>query len=630
MDYFICISISKSLVTFSYWQNGGGKPLTSFPWSEWPAPMSFYCSSSGIVIGEDAERAAANGRAGAFRNWFSLLSSGVTFDYMAKRYPINSLFLLAAEEQFRRFLREVLFDREGGLESVRGSMPLVLSFDNNVLEPYRLHVINLFKESGYGRVLDVFGNSYIASHYGKKFGDCTVLILDSDGTDLYMALYNPNLGKVIDKKVSEGYGSDPRVGQLINILWNKTEAESSWLSKEKEYDKLKLEAIKILESDKSEISDTIEFSGGINLSYFLTRVEINNIHIPANKELSRIVTEFINKNHLDQKDARVVLVLRKYAATNRYFYRNLKNYFPHLVVDNDEERDDYGNLLVADVLERFKNYKANAEVKAKSIPTEGQTVVIDREESKQETGCFVKEGEIQEEKGDSPSSTSTTPNRNWNREWRERKAVAKSKIRIGNITEAIDILQKFHSEVLKVPGTENLQKLVNSELEPLTKNIIKEPKSKHKDGDIHPNGKWVWVQSAAGGKGDWRIIGGRIHKQNVENVEQSSTLKNQSKTVSKKTDEGYKFIAEGLFLKAKEAFRTANNEEMAHLCSELNKSSRQFEILKRQLENCIKNKNNEAANKAIKEISYFITLLQKAKLDTTDAKTILNKYKSIK
>lgn len=26
------------------------------------------------------------------------------------------------------------------------------------------------------------------------------------------------------------------------------------------------------------------------------------------------------------------------------------------------------------------------------------------------------------------------------------------------------------------------------------------------DGDIHPNGKWVWSSQAAGGKGDWRVI----------------------------------------------------------------------------------------------------------------------------
>lgn len=30
-------------------------------------------------------------------------------------------------------------------------------------------------------------------------------------------------------------------------------------------------------------------------------------------------------------------------------------------------------------------------------------------------------------------------------------------------------------------------------------------KAKHVDGDTHPNGKWVWRQSANGGKGDWRV-----------------------------------------------------------------------------------------------------------------------------
>lgn len=34
----------------------------------------------------------------------------------------------------------------------------------------------------------------------------------------------------------------------------------------------------------------------------------------------------------------------------------------------------------------------------------------------------------------------------------------------------------------------------------------------HKDGDLHPNGKWVWVSSAAGGRGDWRTLNGRTHK----------------------------------------------------------------------------------------------------------------------
>lgn len=31
-------------------------------------------------------------------------------------------------------------------------------------------------------------------------------------------------------------------------------------------------------------------------------------------------------------------------------------------------------------------------------------------------------------------------------------------------------------------------------------------KAKHQDGDMHPNGKWVWRASANGGKGDWRVV----------------------------------------------------------------------------------------------------------------------------
>jgi predicted glutamine amidotransferase len=39
----------------------------------------------------------------------------------------------------------------------------------------------------------------------------------------------------------------------------------------------------------------------------------------------------------------------------------------------------------------------------------------------------------------------------------------------------------------------------------------------HQDGDVHPNGKWVWVSSANGGRGDWRTQGGRTHNKTNDN-----------------------------------------------------------------------------------------------------------------
>ena len=55
----------------------------------------------------------------------------------------------------------------------------------------------------------------------------------------------------------------------------------------------------------------------------------------------------------------------------------------------------------------------------------------------------------------------------------------------------------------------NILKSFNSDL---MKGFDDEFEKAHKDGDMHPNGKWVWVSSAAGGKGDWRKINGRAHQ----------------------------------------------------------------------------------------------------------------------
>ena len=66
------------------------------------------------------------------------------------------------------------------------------------------------------------------------------------------------------------------------------------------------------------------------------------------------------------------------------------------------------------------------------------------------------------------------------------------------------------------------RKLVQDRIEKSFDNGINVPEEvemekAHQDGEIHPNGKWVWVSSANGGKGDWRTRGGRTHNTHSEN-----------------------------------------------------------------------------------------------------------------
>lgn len=83
---------------------------------------------------------------------------------------------------------------------------------------------------------------------------------------------------------------------------------------------------------------------------------------------------------------------------------------------------------------------------------------------------------------------------------------------IGSVDEALDIL--------KAAGTEDLFE-----------------KAKHQNGDMHPNGKWVWVASANGGKGDWRTHGGRAHSKSQaggSTTSGSTTAPKQSDTPKQK------------------------------------------------------------------------------------------------
>ena len=73
-----------------------------------------------------------------------------------------------------------------------------------------------------------------------------------------------------------------------------------------------------------------------------------------------------------------------------------------------------------------------------------------------------------------------------------------------------DIIKK-HRQMVALRMSQGFQSPTAYQGEGLTKggdeyNDIEKARVVRQDGDIHPNGKWVWVSSAAGGKGDWRVI----------------------------------------------------------------------------------------------------------------------------
>lgn len=98
-------------------------------------------------------------------------------------------------------------------------------------------------------------------------------------------------------------------------------------------------------------------------------------------------------------------------------------------------------------------------------------------------------------------------------------------IRKAQMEQRQRILKSF-GETNLFSGEGDSNKLMRS-MEKAEENDIE--KAKHQDGDMHPNGRWVWRQSANGGKGDWRVA-------NPKRGGGSRAAASSSKTTSSSSD----------------------------------------------------------------------------------------------
>lgn len=102
-SYKIVISISHHRISYEYWQRDGEKRLVPMPDDNWPAPLAFFCSGTGIIVGEDAARAAHTGIANAFDNYFERSTGDGFYTIGGQTKPIRYLLLDVSESIFRDF-----------------------------------------------------------------------------------------------------------------------------------------------------------------------------------------------------------------------------------------------------------------------------------------------------------------------------------------------------------------------------------------------------------------------------------------------------------------------------------------------------------------------------------------------
>lgn len=660
-SYKIIISISHHRISFEYWQRDGENKLVPLPNGNWPAPLAFYCSDTGIVIGEDAVRAAHSGTTNAFDNYFERLVEDSTYTIGGQTRPIRNLLLDASESIFRDFFRHVLFNRFGSLSDNRANMPLTLVCESDIKPNERALLQGLFKDSGYNRVrvvdYDRYINRYINESLSNEYVCDKVVVAWAEGSDLTFSIFGVNNDTAPVVKSFENLGIDPRKKYVEKMIWDRVIGQNPWLQRYNEEDAISKAASDFLSSSLPLVNDTILLSDGQQYHYSLNRNTIDYIQNPDGISVKNTLEQFLKENGISNR-SRILLLLRGIVVGNSYFEQNLTPGFSKVIKTDKKLRDNAMNLIISEVppalnteqiivetsdfvktpqdsdnqvkireiSKKWRHVKAEANGKQRSGQTEVAIQMLKDflSECRGISGVDNVISEISNEiskynLAPEPVVVNNDLIKSFDRQWREVKATAKGKMRSGNLSDARSILQSFLNTLQKEPGTDSLISSVQNELLLIASDGPKQSKSKYKDGDIHPNGKWVWAASAANGNDDWRIIGGRIHNQGKQDKESVGETKN----------DGNSLIAQGKLKEARDWFRSKNNNIMARILSDIIRSQKGVELRKAAIEEYRKSKNCEQISRIIKEIKEYIDLCEKAGINSSEYKKLLADYRKI-
>ena len=641
-SYKVIISVSHHRIAFEYWQRDGENALVPMPGVNWPVPLAFYCSPTGIEIGEAGVRAAHAGTANAFDNYFERLASDEHYVFGGQKKPLRYIFLDAAEEVFTEFFKNVLLGSKGTLSDNRATMPITLVCESDIKPNERALLLNLFRDSGYNRFKVVEYNSYIEDYFrtslAQEYGGKEMVVAWTEGKDLTLSLFSITNATERRQETFIGLGKDPRQEYVKGLIWDRIKGQNPWLEYEDQEDIISKAAADFLSSSLPLLNDRLTMSDGMSYHYSLTRSVIDYLQCEEGALIRSNLDRFLAESGIKDKK-QVLLLLRGLTAGNVYFEQNLSPGFPFVLKTDKRLRSNTMNLLLAEPNpyhsvdpDAVSTHEHQAHTSEKIIPA---TIIL-KEKTKQwcqikaEANDKLKEGqgetaiqilknflsecesivgteEICSEVNDEIAKISVisvpvvdkAEIKRLERDWREVRASAKGKVRGGSYDEARVILNVFLQKVSHVNGTDTLQEDVRKEL-----NAI--PESSEKSA---PSG--------------FKHVRQRVTE--PINPKVQKTASSQPRDDS----EGNALVKEGKLKEARDWYRSHNEMGKAGMLTDIIRSKKGIDLRKNSLEEYRKSKNKDQINRIIKEIEEFIGLCVKVSVPCDSYKKLLNDYKRI-
>ena len=625
--YKIIISISHRRISFEYWQMGSGEvKLLPMPGCEWPAPLAFYSSPTGIVVGEEAQRAAANGTKDAFGQYFEYLVTNETYSYGEQQKSIGKILLDAAETLFSRFFREVLLNKYGALTDNRATMPLTIVCEADIKPNERAYISYLFTDSGFNKTKVVDYDDYIANYcsevLSKQYTCNKVLVAWTEGSDLDFTLFDVNDKNKRQHETLPNLGIDPRFEYVKNLIWSDFCEQNPFLMRDDSVESIiNREATDYLNSSAPTVKAQITLPDGIKYQYYLDRNRINFLQSDNGIVIKQGLDKFLNSANVSKGET--LLILRGIAANNAYFEQTLSHGFLKIVKSDGKLRGDIMKLLIKD--------------STPTPPDEPQLPVV---------------GPPKPPAPPLPPE----PTRDDKKKVRLATANIKGKIRIKDFDGARNQIQNLSDELHNM----GLLPFFDAEIEELRK-LIPAP---HPPRDRTPkqpslppvSTSYNWkreekttmaeakAKARCGNKEEAvniaKTLLARLHADGERSFDEEITTfisehtapvqKPKPGTKPAQVSRATKLLQDGRFAEAKKEFAKEQNSEMAQVCTSLIKSTKTIEMYSSGLESVKRNKNKSAVALALKALTETRQLYDKHNIDTQKIDSLITEYKQLK
>lgn len=598
-SYKVIVSLSHRRIAFQYWQRDGENRVVPMPGGTWPAPLAFLVSSSGIVIGDDAVRAANAGIENAFDGYFELLTDNVTYRLGTENRALPTLMLDGVESVLRVFFRDVLLNRLGSVTDNRASIPLILACESDVLPNERAFLLGLFRDSGYGCVKVVDYNSYIAQYVKQTLAPtlgCThVLSVWTEGADLVYTLFDAVTDTEHQQLVLPGKGTDPRVEYAKQLVWDCFVAANPFLSRKDEEEYVEKAATDFLNSSAPLVNTQIMLSDGNNYFYSLDRNMLDFLPNNDGAVIKQQLIQFLAENGITDRST-TVLLLRGVAAGNSYFEQNLSHGFRQTVRTDSRLRNNTMRLLI------------NEPHNATPIPATTPPPFV----KPASTSAPAPAAEPAPKATPVPPVAPTQPAaptqltvddktiKALTRQWREARASAHGKASAGRTDEACKILSSFISSLKNIPGTDDLRTQAEAEIATFTPTKTSTEKA---------------------------------IKQPLPSVKANPQISPKSRPSSApkvpKLDTLTQLLQSGQLMAARDLCRKDGDTERAKNLTDLIKAQRQVNPYINSLDSCRASKNKQQIERITTELEAYIILCRHCEAPVQPFDELLKNYQNI-